>query len=41
LYRRLGVCFLIANEDFCRAAIGLAGIGDDGPHAIPAEFVFN
>ncbi len=31
LYRRLGVCFLIAKEDFCRIAIGLAGIGDDGP----------
>jgi len=31
LYRRLGVCFLIANEGFCNATIGLAGIGDDGP----------
>jgi hypothetical protein len=32
LYRRLGVCFLIANEDFCNAKKGLAGItGDDGP----------
>jgi hypothetical protein len=41
LYRRLGVCFLIANEDFCRAAIGLAGIGDDGLYVKPAEVVFN
>jgi hypothetical protein len=38
LYRRLGVCFLIANEDFCKIAIGLAGTGEDGA---PAELVFN
>jgi hypothetical protein len=41
LYRLLGVCFLKANDDFCRTAIGLAGIGDDGAYVVPAEVVFN
>lgn len=43
LYRRFGVCFLIANVDFCRRAIGLAGAatGEDEPNAIAADVVFN
>lgn len=40
LYRRFGVCFLIAKDDFCKIAIGLAETGDDGAHAVLAELVF-